>query len=276
MRHVLAIAIALAGVVLGAPDRAGADAVPGASLTESRVFTAPTAWLTPEGAITGSAGLDASSLVRPDHHGDGHLIVGYGLGGLAAVELGIDTDVRACAGCDVQPDQRPVAIWLARAAFRLGAPQDAWVRGMPAVALGVRTTAGSGNTRAGALSFPEPRVSEAYIDASRALGPVRLHAGAIAIAPGFGDRTLRPQVRPLGGLEWTPAQYPRTSLMGDFSYSARLETAAPVTEWVAGWGVRYQALRWASIELAVRHRDDEALRDSTVLLRVNGIWHTGD
>jgi hypothetical protein len=34
--------------------------------------------------------------------------------------------------------------------------------------------------------------------------------------------------------------------------------------------VRYQALDWGSIELAVRHREGDDLSGSTVMVRVNG------
>ena len=41
-----------------------------------------------------------------------------------------------------------------------------------------------------------------------------------------------------------------------------------------GGGVRYQALTWGSIELDVRHRQDEGLGASTVMVRVNGVLET--
>jgi hypothetical protein len=88
---------------------------------------------------------------------------------------------------------------------------------------------------------------------------------------------LGPTARPLLGLEWTPAQYPKTSVMGDVAYVPRLERAASgsrvALEWIGGWGVRYQAFAWGAIELAVRHRQDEGLGDSTVMVRLNGVWN---
>ena len=57
------------------------------------------------------------------------------------------------------------------------------------------------------------------------------------------------------GMEWVP----------------RMEPDDVTLEWLAGWGVRYQALWWGSIELAVRHREDEGLSQSTVLVRINGV-----
>jgi hypothetical protein len=231
----------------------------------SRVLTTPTAWVPPAGAVIGTAGVD--------HRGKGGVVLGYGFGGIAMLELGADTDVRTCTDCS----ERPTARWLPRAAFRLGAPQDAWFRGMPAVAVGVRNTFGA----RGFGPFEDPRVTEAYVVASRVVGPVRLHAGAEAVTAAFANLELAPVVRPIGGFEWTPAQYPKTTLMGDLAWTARLEHEAdpahqgPQAEWLAGWGVRYQALTWGSIELAVRHREAEGLAGSTVLVRVNGMFAPG-
>lgn len=240
----------------------------------SRVLTAPTAWLPAEGTFTAMLGFDPSAFARSKRHGDGGLVLGYGLGGISSIELGTDTDVRGCVDCT--DDAGPAAVWLGRAAFRLGAPEDALFTGMPAAVLGVRTTFTTFNARAQARAFERPRVSEAYVVASRSLGPVRAHAGASLIAADFeidgpAPAALSPTLRPLAGLEWKPSVYPRTTLMGDFAYSVRYEPAGPKLEWIAGWGVRYQALDWSSIELAVRHREDEGLRASTVLVRVNAV-----
>lgn len=270
MRLLLLIAIALA-----AAHVAHAEPAALARAEAPRVLTAPTAWLPAEGALTATLGFDPSAFARAKRHGDGSLVVGYGLGRIASVELGTDTDVRGCTECDAEAG--PAAIWLGRAAFRIGAPEDALFRGMPAMLLGVRTTFATFNTRQQARAFARPRVSEAYVVTSRRLGPVRLHGGASLLAAGFDPpddelpppSTLGPALRPLAGLEWTPAIYPRTTLLADFAYSVRFERAAPALEWIAGWGVRYQALRWSSLELAVRHREDEGLRSSTVLVRIN-------
>jgi hypothetical protein len=141
---------------------------------------------------------------------------------------------------------------------------------MPALVLGVRTTFASSGP------FHEARVGEAYVVASRELGPLRVHAGVAVIDAGFADVTLGRTARPLAGLEWTPGQYPKTTLMGDVAWMPRLESDAAgdrvALEWVAGWGVRYQAFAAGSVELAVRHREDEGLGDSTVMLRMTGVW----
>ena len=201
-----------------------------------RVVTAPTAWLPAEGSAIGSASLD--------HRGGGSIEVGYGLGGLAALALGADDDAGR---------------WQPRASFRIGARQDAAFAGAPALVLGARVTIGNGD-----------RDSELYVVASRELGFARVHAGAIALDARRGDVTMGAKVRPLAALELTPPQYPRTTLVADLTWLPNDDASAPA--WIAGWGVRYQALDWGSIELDVRHREGEGLDQSTVMVRVNGTW----
>lgn len=263
-RSLALLALSLVAVLtdprVAAADPAGDPPLP-------RVLTAPTAWLPPAGTIVGTAGggVGAEGLGSA---GEGLFVLGYGLGGLAAVELGADRDVRGCTACATD---RPEGIWLGRAAFRLGARQDAWFTGMPALVLGVRTTwAARGH------DFGAARVSEAYVVASRVAGPVRVHAGAAAIDAGYRDVGRAAAVRPLGGLEWTPRDLPRSSLMVDVAWLPRLEPDRITLEWAAGIGVRYQALSWGSIELAVRNRQDDGLAGTTVMVRVNGVWALAD
>ncbi|HEU0030202.1 MAG TPA: hypothetical protein VFQ53_06210 [Kofleriaceae bacterium] len=240
----------------------------------SRVFDAPTAWLAPHGGVTATGTLDLVGLA--DRRFESSIALGYGLGDLATIELGSDTDVRGCTDCSA----RPVPLNLGRASFRMGAHQDAWFRGMPALAIGMRTTYAAGDR------FDHARVTDGFVVASRVLGPVRLHAGASVIDAGFDHDdgtttrtiTLGPKLRPLAGFEWTPSQYPRTSLMGDVVYVPRLERDVDAgrvgveLEWLAAWGVRYQAFSWGAIDLAVRHREDEGLGDTRVLMRLVGVW----
>jgi len=249
--HIALVRIACVAIAIFAVRSAAADpALP-------HVLTAPTAWLPGSGTVFGTAGLD--------HRGDASIDVGYGLGELASVELDSDDDVRTCAMPPCTTDHRAQPIRQQRAAFRIGAREDAWFIGQPALVLGVRESFGSG-----------PRVGEAYVVASRELGPyVRVHAGALAIDArdrAAGAKALGFTVRPTAALELTPPQYPKTTLLGDLSWEPRLEPAAPQPEWIAGWGVRYQALRWGAIELAVRHRETEGVAASTVLVRLDGVW----
>lgn len=243
MRAVLTvIAAALAAARPAAADPVG-----------SRVLTVPTAWLPAAGAASATLGVD--------HRGDGMAIASYGLGGLAEVELGADTDVRGCTDCTA----RPLPLRLGRAAFRLGARQDAWFPGMPAIALGVRATFASYEP-----AVADPRASDAYAVASRDLGAVRLHAGVDAIAGSVAGRRGAARLRPLLAVELHPPMYPRSSLLGDLAWLPELDAArGAAPRWLLGIGVRYQAFSWASIELAVRARQGEDLGGSTVMVRVN-------
>jgi hypothetical protein len=245
MRGVLAAVVAVVAVARPvAADPAGA-----------RVLTTPTAWLPEAGTIAAMVGID--------HRGDGAAVIGFGLGRLAEVELGSDSDIRACTDCTV----RPSPVHLARAGFRTGVRQDAWFTGMPAIVLGVRTTfAARGH------DVHEPRATDAYLVASRDLGVVRLHAGVDAISARVGDLRTAAQLRPLAGLEVHPSIYPRSSLLGDIAWEPTLDAQrGPTLGWMLGIGVRYQALPWASVELAVRAREAEDLGASTVMIRLNTV-----
>jgi len=223
----------------------------------ARVLTAPTAWLPEAGTAVATLGID--------HRGDGMAIASVGLSRLAEVELGGDSDVRGCRACS-----EPPSIVLGRAGFRIGAHQDAWFRGMPAVVLGVRTTfAARGH------DLHAPRASDAYAIASRELGVLRLHAGVDALSAEADGRRAAARLRPLAGLELHPPMYPRSSLIGDLAWVPTLVAPGrPGLGWMLGIGVRFQALPWASVELAVRARESEALGASTVLLRVNAAWRS--
>jgi hypothetical protein len=241
MRHLACIALAV--------RVAAAEPVLG------RVVTTPTAWLPESGDMYGSAQLD--------HRGDGAIDVGLGLGGIAAVELAEDTDVRRCeATCDGA--QHAIPIRQGRATFRIGARQDAWFAGQPALVLGVAESAGSSAVQTG----------QAYVVASRTLGPLSIHAGGELLdgRASSGARRLGTTLRPLGALELVPPQYPKTTLMVDLAWLPVVQAERADVEWLIGWGVRYQALTWGSIELDVRHREGEGLAASTVFVRVNGVW----
>lgn len=263
MRHaptLLAKIALLAGLLAG--RTASAD-----DPVEARLLTAPTAWLPPSGAVIASVAFEPSVEARDD----GALSVGYGLGGLAALELSLDTEVRTCTRCDEPANAR----WFPRAAFRIGTPQDTLIRGMPALVLGVKNmfaTPGFG-------VFERPRVTEAYVVASRDLTVVRLHAGVMAIAAAFGDFELSPVLRPIAGLELRPPTWPRSSFLADVGWSMRLEAEAepserrgPRPELMIGGGARFQFFAWASIELGVRFPQEEGLAGGKILVRLNGVW----
>jgi hypothetical protein len=223
-----------------------------------RVIAAPTAWLPTAGGAVGTAGVD--------QHGYGSIDVGYGLGGIAEVDVGADSAARTCAmpPCDTD-HQLATERYLARAAFRVGAHQDAWFDGQPALVFGVRTTIGDVH-----------RVADAYVVASRTLGLASIHAGVVAsdARGALAGPRLGMTVRPFTGIELTPPQYPKTTVLADLSWLPDFQPGQPIIKAAVGWGVRYQALRWGSIELDVRQRDGE-WGSPTVMVRVNGVWQHG-
>jgi hypothetical protein len=221
------------------------------------VVAAPTAWLPRAGTLVAWGGLD--------HRGDGSVDLGVGLGDIAAVDIDVDHELRACNACD--PSKPPPAVALGRAGFRIGARQDTWFAGQPAVVLGWRATfAGARGARA----------SDMYAVASRVIGGLRLHAGVDAMDARGDDHASAPAlgatVRPTLGAELTVAQYPRTSLIGDLVWVPRLDPTKPGVEALGDWGVRYQSTSWAGVELVVRDRGGEGIADATVRARVYGVW----
>lgn len=98
-----------------------------------------------------------------------------------------------------------------------------------------------------------------------------VHAGVDALSAAVAGQRAAARFRPLAGLEIHPPMHPRSSLIGDVAWVPSL-VGAPDLGWVLGIGVRFQAVRWASVELAVRAREAEELGASTVLLRLNAVW----
>jgi hypothetical protein len=248
MRAVLTLAAAVIAARPVAADPIG-----------SRVLTAPTAWLAPSGAAAATLGID--------HRGDTAAFVTASLDGLAEIEIDEDADVRGCTDCAMQP----TALRLGRAAFRIGVHQDAWLHGMPALVLGVRTTFAAYDPAVGA-----PRATDGYLVASRDLGVVRLHAGVDALAASVAGHRSAAELRPLAGVELHPPMYPRSSLLGDVAWEPELDAVhGPVLRWMLGVGVRYQAFSWGSVELAVRARQGDDLGGATVMVRFNAIVQRG-
>lgn len=220
-----------------------------ASPVHDRVLLAPTGELPAAGDVIASSSLD--------RHGAFALDAGYGLGGIAEVELALaDSDARGMCTTACQP------IELATAAFRFGAPEDAAFVGQPAVVLGVRATIDHG-----------VRATTAYLVASRRIDLISLHAGGELVTAGNVGTVDPPvRIRPLAGFELRPPAFPKTTLLADLTWQPKFDTTA-TSELAFAWGVRYQSLKWAAIELAVRH-DASSFGDPDVFVRVTGTWAT--
>ena len=215
-----------------------------------RVVGAPTAWLPTAGTVVASVGVDSHAKALAE--------LAYGLGGIAEVEVGADSDVRQCSIASCSGSPAPES-YLARAQFRVGARQNAWFEGQPALVLGVRATIGS-----------ELRAADAYVVASRRLGPATLHAGLGELCALDAGIKSAPIVRPSFGLEIVPPPYPKSSLIADLAWMPKLELGKPTSEYVFDWGVRYQTFPWGTVELAVRHREAE-FGSPTVMVRFTAV-----
>ncbi|MCE9575751.1 MAG: hypothetical protein K8W52_21555 [Deltaproteobacteria bacterium] len=214
-----------------------------------RVVHVPTAWVLGRDTAWGRAGVD--------HRGTAMVDLTVALGGLAELDAGLDDTIATCA-CRDGRALSPAS--LAMAGFKLGIARGRRGRALGG-ALGFRR------------SFAAPTaVAALYAAASAELRGLRVHAGVMAWDAREAEvtRATAPHLRPFAALEWTPAPYPRTTLVGDLSWLPELDGNRVTLRWIAGWGVRYQALAWGSIELAVRHRGGDDLGGSTVLVRVNG------
>ena len=267
MHRLLAIAAVILGAGAGAGD-AVADEVPPAP-TAPRVIHAPTAWLQPSGQLHASAGAS--------HRAGALAAVALGLGGVAEVDLDLTDRWSGCAPCT--GDRAPLRLDATSALFKLGlATARRGPRPRAGVALGFRRTIGTRRVTAGERTA-RLDAAQLYLVGGGAWRGLEVHAGAELHAARHGDAGLlgspRDRVRPLAGLAWTPAPYPRTALLVDVTWTPSVEPAEPALRWSIGWGVRYQALRWGSIELAVRNREAEALGDATVFVRVNGVLALG-
>ncbi len=228
-----------------------------------QVITMPTAFLL---SSMDSQYPAAALAARIDHRGAASGRGTLALGGIAQLTFSTDRDVRVCETCTTGETLRTLR--MQQADFRMGAPVNAWFRGQPALALGVRVAyrAADGVQR-------NVRAVDAYVVASEPIGPVTLHVGVLlqdfasssnGARVALSDQGL--SIRPMLGLEWHPAPYPKTTLVGDITWVPEVRATGTQQTWLAGWGVRYQAARRLGVELSVRHRQDEGLAATTVLV----------
>lgn len=258
-------AIAVATLLAWSPARAEPAAAP----TARHVVDAPTAWLAPARQL--HVDLGAS------HRGEPSATIGFGLGGLADLEVALTDRLIACPGCGATRAERDLAAATAR--FKVGwatAPTRPWRLG---AALAFGRTIATRHAQVGGRAAMGESAQLQLVVGLRWRG-AEAHVGGELWAARHGAAELAPAgaraLRPLLALSWTPPPYPRTTMLVDVSWSPVVEDPGPRLGWVLGWGVRYQALRWGAIELVVRQRQDEALGDATVLVRVSGALALGE
>ncbi|HTM22803.1 MAG TPA: hypothetical protein VL172_19910 [Kofleriaceae bacterium] len=254
----LALAAALAAP---AAARAQPDGEPPPS---PRIFHVPTAWLQPPAHLYASAGAN--------HRGSGMFALSAGVGRLAEVDAELTDRFVQCATVCSGDDRDARHGWVVSALFKVGVAERRLGWWQPALALGFRRSLRSPGADPGDR---ELGLAEMYAAASLRLGGLQLHGGGElwdAASPGGRlERGVRRRLRPFAGLGWRPPLYPRTTLLADLGWVPELPIAAAGEElrWLAGWGIRYQAFGWGSIELAVRHRQGESIGGATVFVRVN-------
>ncbi|MCG8423467.1 MAG: hypothetical protein MJE77_36670 [Proteobacteria bacterium] len=253
-------------VVLAIGQGAGISAAePIRTARAPRVLHIPTAHLQPPRQVHVSAG--------GTHRGGAFAAISTGLGRLAEIDVEVSDRLAGCRQC-AGDDRRADALVAASALFKVGLGENHLVQWQPALALGFRTTLGTRRVD----DFDRLRVARLYAVASKTLSSLQLHVGfdiwdAAVRRDGqrrvLSNQPLSDRTRPFGGFAWTPSLYPRTSLIGDISWSPVVDENRVELRWLAGWGAYYQALDWASIELSVRHRQGQGLGDATVAIRVN-------
>lgn len=251
--------------------------------TPNRVLHVPTGHMQSWGQVYATGG--------GTHRAGAIASVATGLGKLAEIDIGLSDHLGVCSGC-IDGAGQTDSLLLPSGLFKIGLGEGEFVSWQPALALGFRKTFGATQV-AEDLGDPsnfgdldDARAARLFAVASKTLGPLRLHVGVdiwdAEVVVGeqreaLSQRPLGERVRPFAGVAWTPSIYPRTSLIGDVSWVPVMDQSPgsgdPRAElrWLAGWGVRYQALDWVSTELAVRHREGGQLDDSTVMLRFNAV-----
>lgn len=240
---------------------------------QPRVFHAPTAWLQPDGAVYGTAGLS--------HHLAPFVGVSAGLGGVAELDVQL-TDTS-------KGQSIPTALFkMGIAARRIGAWQPAMALGFrKSFAVRAQELGGAGGTSGSTVHV---RTAQLSLAVSMTVGSVDVHLGTDAwgaevendLGAGvagarLSDRPLRERLRPFAGLEWRPNIYPRTAVLVDFVWvpdftGTDASSPSVALRWVGGWGIRYQALSWGAVELGVRLREGDGLGDPTVLVRLSGFF----
>lgn len=237
---------------LGTPAPAHADEVP---------FGRPA----PRLIDRGTAELGTSYLLGgANHRGEPLLVAEVPLGPLAAVGGGYEDRLLVGATVGEATSKRDAVMW-----FRVGAAADAWFPHQPALSLTFERSLGGDDERAA-----EVRGTATDRWVSRRAGALQASAGLglweVAAAQGrLSAESLTARMRPFGGVAWTPPAYPRTSLLLEGSYGPTVVDGRPRLDWRLGWGARYRAGSWSTIDLVVRNRQEAGLAGSTVMVRLS-------
>jgi len=218
-----------------------------AQAQEPRLFHVPTAYLAPEWGGRASAGIGSQ--------GDFWAEAATGILKVADLEITL--------GDEIRKDRAVVAMPTAQ--FRMGVAENRLAPWQPAVALGFRRSLATINGTDAA---------ELWVAGSRRIWQFTLHIGgdlwdASAAGQVLHDRPVSDNLRPFAGLEWRPPWYPKTTLLGEWSWIPEITNTEIDMRWLGGFGVRYQAFDWLSLDLLVRFREAAKLNETTVGVRLN-------
>jgi hypothetical protein len=265
MSRALPVLIVMLAVTRASAQPAATALTP---VTSPRIVHAPTAWLQPARQLHAMFG--ASHRLAPSAS------AAFGVGGVAELDLELTDRMIACPGCGEERDEEN--LFAASALFKMGVATSAAREWRLGTALGFRRTFATRHVMAGGRDA-ELAAAQLYLVGGARWHGAELHAGAELFDAEHGDARIshdvRSSLRPVAGLAFTPPPYPRTTMVVDVAWVPEVKDGPPRLAWIVGWGVRYQALRWGAIELVVRNREDAALGDSVVLVRVAGALALG-
>ncbi len=243
---------------------------------ESRTISNTTAWVSKAGELNLALGMDQET--RPTGSAS------IGLADIAELGVQLQNERSECDPCS-EPSTDAAILNVASAFFKMGTPEGMFHRYVPAFALVFRKAllvdAQVFTDAERVISDPERETRGAMLTAmsSKTLGPAAIHLGAeLLVSSGTalqGDFGVDEYViRPALAAQWTPSKYPLSTFLVDLRWVPKLEEENDSYEWstrmTAAWGVRYEALDWASVDLNLRRQDGEGLGDALVTLGVRG------
>jgi hypothetical protein len=242
-------ALAIAFAVLFAREAAAQE--------EPRLFHVPTAYLAPEWGARASGGgsFHATTAVGGENvnfWGE----VATGVLKVADLEVTLGDEIRANGSVVAMPT----------AQFRMGVGEGRLADWQPALALGFRRSL---------ATIDDLDAAELWVAASRRVFQFTIHAGggmwdaAVRGGKALHDGPLADSVRPFAGLEWRPPWYPKTTMLGEWSWVPEITSQSIDMHWLAGAGVRYHAFDWLSLDLAARFRENDGLGKTSVMVRFN-------
>jgi hypothetical protein len=187
-----------------------------------------------------------------------------GLGPLAAVGFGYD-DRLVIGPTASQAEVKTLQLMR----FRIGVEAHRWSRAQPALDLAFERSIRNDGARAAELHVT---ATERWSFGSSGALEATAGIGLWEIASNNERLSQQPwtaRIRPFLGVAWTPPAYPRTALLLEGSFGPAVIADQPRLDWRLGWGARYRAFSWSSIDLVVRNRQSAGLAGSTVMVRLS-------